>query len=81
MGRLRSPRGSSSSSNSCLIIHAAYFTVNQILSQAWAGPALLPEEVRNYVRRVQMILAELEIPCALVDQAGRGYSLELRVDN
>lgn len=55
--------------------------MNQILSQAWAGPALLPEEVRNYVRRVQMILAELEIPCALVDQAGRGYSLELRVDN
>ncbi|HEY8854009.1 MAG TPA: winged helix-turn-helix domain-containing protein [Candidatus Dormibacteraeota bacterium] len=58
-----------------------YFTVNQILSQAWAGPALFPEEVRNYVRRVQMILAALEIPCDLVNQAGRGYSLELRVDN
>ena len=58
-----------------------YFTVNQILSQAWAGPAPAPEEVRNYVRRVQIILATLEIPCDLVNQAGRGYSLELRTDN
>jgi DNA-binding response OmpR family regulator len=30
-----------------------YFTSAQILSQAWADPALLPEEVRNHVRRLR----------------------------
>ena len=58
-----------------------YFTVNQVLSQAWPGPSVLPEDVRNCARRVQVILARLEIPCELVNQAGRGYSLELRVDD
>lgn len=57
-----------------------YFTVNQILSQAWAEPALFPEEVRNYVQRVRKILVALKIPCELVNRSGRGYSLEFRVD-
>jgi hypothetical protein len=30
---------------------------------------------------VQTILATLEIPCDIVNRAGRGYSLELRLDN
>ena len=58
-----------------------YFTVIQILSQAWAEPALFPEEVRNYVRRVRKVLVALEIPCDLVNRPGRGYSLEFRVDD
>jgi DNA-binding response OmpR family regulator len=58
-----------------------YFTVNQILSQAWAEPALSPEEVRNYVRRVRKVLVALAIPCDLVNRPGRGYSLEFRVDH
>ena len=57
-----------------------YFTVTQILGQAWAEPGLFPEEVRNYVRRVRKLLARLEIPCDLVNRPGRGYSLEFRVD-
>jgi DNA-binding response OmpR family regulator len=57
-----------------------YFTVTQILGQAWAEPALFPEEVRNYVRRARKILASLEIPCDLVNRPGRGYSLEFRED-
>jgi len=57
-----------------------YFTVNQIVSQAWAEPALSPEEVRNYVRRVRAVLLALEIPCDLVNRPGRGYSLEFRID-
>jgi DNA-binding response OmpR family regulator len=57
-----------------------YFTVTQILGQAWAEPDLFPEEVRNYVRRVRQLLARLEIPCDLVNRPGRGYSLEFRVD-
>ena len=55
-----------------------YFTTVQILGQAWADPALFPEEVRNYVRRLRKILTELEIPVDLVNKPGRGYSLILR---
>ena len=52
-----------------------YFTTSQILDQAWADPALLPEEVRNYVRRVRKIIADLAIPVDLVNTPGRGYAL------
>jgi hypothetical protein len=55
-----------------------YFTTSQIMSQAWADPALFPEEVRNYVRRVRKILADLAIPVDLVNKPGRGYSLVFR---
>lgn len=55
-----------------------YFTVSQILGQAWAEPNLFPEEVRNYVQRVRKVLATLQIPCDLVNRPGRGYSLEFR---
>ncbi len=57
-----------------------YFTVNQILSQAWAEPALFTVEVRNYVRRVRKVLVALGIPCDLVNRPSRGYSLEFHVD-
>jgi DNA-binding response OmpR family regulator len=55
-----------------------YFTATQILGQAWADPALFPEEVRNYVRRLRKLLATLEIPADLVNRPGRGYSLVFR---
>jgi DNA-binding response OmpR family regulator len=57
-----------------------YFTVAQILGQAWAEPTLFPEEVRNYVKRIRKVLAALEIPCAIVNRPGRGYALEFRED-
>jgi DNA-binding response OmpR family regulator len=57
-----------------------FFTANQILGQAWADPALFPEEVRNYVRRLRKLLAVLEIPADLVNKPGRGYSLVFRPD-
>jgi DNA-binding response OmpR family regulator len=57
-----------------------YFSVSQILNEAWAEPALFPEEVRNYVRRVRKILATLEIPCDVINKPGRGYTLEFRID-
>jgi hypothetical protein len=57
-----------------------YFTTTQILGQAWADPALFPEEVRNYVRRLRKILANLEIPVDLVNKPGRGYSLVFRTE-
>ena len=52
-----------------------YFTTSQILRQAWADPALFPEEVRNYVQRVRKILADLTIPVDLVHKRGCGYTL------
>ena len=55
-----------------------YFTTSQILSHAWADPALFPEELRNYVRRLRKILEELGIPVDLVNKPGRGYSLVFR---
>ena len=55
-----------------------FFTTSQILGQAWADPALFPEEVRNYVRRLRKILADLAIPADLVNKPGRGYSLLFR---
>jgi DNA-binding response OmpR family regulator len=57
-----------------------YFTTTQILGQAWADPALFPEEVRNYVRRLRKILADLEVPVDLVNKPGKGYSLIFRSD-
>ncbi|MDQ2942663.1 MAG: winged helix-turn-helix domain-containing protein [Candidatus Dormibacteraeota bacterium] len=57
-----------------------YFTTTQILGQAWADPALFPEEVRNYVRRLRKILIDLGIPVDLVNKPGRGYSLVFRID-
>jgi len=58
-----------------------YFSVAQILDGAWASPDLFPEEVRTYVRRVRKRLAELEIPCDIVNQPRRGYCLKFRETN
>jgi len=54
--------------------------VTEILSQAWGGAALYPEEVRTYVRRIRKILAAMEIPSDVVNRPGRGYSLTFRGD-
>jgi DNA-binding response OmpR family regulator len=52
-----------------------YYTAAQILDQAWADPALFPEEVRNYVQRIRSILKRLDVPAAVVNRPKRGYSL------
>jgi DNA-binding response OmpR family regulator len=57
-----------------------YFTVAQIVSEAWNEPDLFPEEVRNYVLRARKVIAALEIPCEIVNRLGRGYSLEFRAE-
>lgn len=57
-----------------------YFTVPQILGQAWGQPNLFPEEVRNYVGRLRRVLTSMEIPCDLVNRPGRGYSLTFKKD-
>ena len=57
-----------------------YFTVAQITSDAWAQPALFPEEVRNYVQRLRKLLIGLDIPCDLINRPRRGYCLRFRQD-
>jgi hypothetical protein len=57
-----------------------YFSVDQILIDAWIESDLSPEEVRNYVQRLRKILSDLEIPCELVNRPGRGYSVEFRAE-
>jgi DNA-binding response OmpR family regulator len=57
-----------------------YFSTAQIMGHAWGDAALFPEEVRNYVRRVRKVLAQLEIPASLLNKPGRGYSLVFRLD-
>jgi len=57
-----------------------YFSVAQILSDAWAQPALFPEEVRTYVQRLRKRLVEIDIPCDIVNQPRRGYCLRFRAD-
>ena len=55
-----------------------YFSTSQILSQAWSDPALLPEEVRNYVRRLRLVLSAVDAPVDLINKPRRGYSLFFR---
>ena len=57
-----------------------FYTAAQILGQAWADPALFPEEVRNYVRRLRKLLTALEIPADIVNRPVKGYSLIFRID-
>jgi hypothetical protein len=58
-----------------------YYTAAQILDQAWADPALFPEEVRNYVQRIRKILKQLEIPAQVLNRPKRGYSLVFDATN
>jgi DNA-binding response OmpR family regulator len=57
-----------------------YFSVTQILGQAWASPGLFPEEVRTYIRRLRKLLAALHVPCDIVNRPQRGYCLKFRED-
>jgi DNA-binding response OmpR family regulator len=55
-----------------------YFSVAQILGQAWANPSLFPEEVRTYIRRLRKLMVALQVPCDIVNQPQRGYCLRFR---
>ena len=57
-----------------------YFTVPEILVQAWAQPNLFPEQARSYVARLRKRFVVLQIPCDIVNLPGRGYSLEFRAE-
>lgn len=52
-----------------------YYTAAQIATHAWSDAGLAPEEVRNYIARLRRILTRLRVPCNVVNNPGRGYSL------
>jgi hypothetical protein len=55
-----------------------YFSVAQILGEAWGNPNLYPEEARTYIRRLRKLLAAMHVPCDIVNRPHRGYSLRFR---
>jgi DNA-binding response OmpR family regulator len=57
-----------------------YFSVPQILEQAWDQTDLFPEELRNYVLRLRRVFSTMKIPCELVNRPGRGYALTFNTD-
>lgn len=57
-----------------------YFTVTQILAEAWGQPNLFPEQARSYVARLRRVFASLEIPCVIVNQPRHGYCLQFRAE-
>jgi DNA-binding response OmpR family regulator len=62
-----------------LLAHPRRFFTTEQMPQPRLGQArLLPEHFPNYVRRIRKILAELDIPCDLVNRSGCGYSLVFR---
>ncbi len=57
-----------------------FFTADRITGRARDDSGLSHEEVRNYGLRVRKVLAELEVPCDLVNRPRLGYSLIFRSD-
>ncbi len=57
-----------------------FYTADQLKDQAWSDPALFPEEVRNYVKRLRKILVDLEIPYQILNRPQKGYSLLFRAE-
>jgi hypothetical protein len=57
-----------------------FFTVTQILSEAWAQPNHFPEQVRSYVWRLRRVFVAVQLPCDIVNRPARGYSLEFRAE-
>lgn len=52
------------------------FAPRELASRAWLEPRLSSEQVRNYVVRLRRKLSGSALPCTLVSEPGRGYSLK-----
>jgi two-component system KDP operon response regulator KdpE len=54
-----------------------YVGAHDILSLGWKTGEHGPEQVRIYVRRLRRKLEPMDLPCRLISQHGKGYSLTL----
>src|SRR5713226_1980025 len=52
-----------------------FYSASQLVSLAWAAPALSPEQLRTYVVRLRRHLASSGVPARLVSEPRRGYGL------
>jgi DNA-binding response OmpR family regulator len=57
-----------------------HFGAEQLISQAWNGYRLSPEQLRVYIARLRRRLVELDTSCRLVHEPGRGYGLVVQDD-
>lgn len=55
-----------------------FLTANEIVRLGWRAGYHETEQVRTYVRRLRLKLKPLALPCELVSERGRGYSLRFR---
>jgi PAS domain S-box-containing protein len=53
----------------------SFFPAQVLLHRAWHASYLSTEQLRSYVVRVRAKLAQLELPCQLVNRRARGYAL------
>lgn len=54
-----------------------YLSAREILRLGWHAGYHAADEIRTYVRRLRQKMAELNAPCRLVSEHGRGYRLSL----
>jgi DNA-binding winged helix-turn-helix (wHTH) protein len=52
-----------------------WYRASALMVQAWHSSYLAEEQLRTYVVRLRKKLAQLEAPCHIVNQRGRGYAL------
>lgn len=52
------------------------FRPQEVTAHAWQATNLSSEQVRNYVVRLRRKLARADLPCTLISEPGRGYSLK-----
>lgn len=55
-----------------------FLTASEIVRLGWRAGDHETEQVRTYVRRLRLKLKPLALPCELVSEQGRGYSLTFR---
>lgn len=50
------------------------FTASQLIQQAWHAPELSEEELRTYIVRLRRWIANLALPCAIINEPRHGYT-------
>lgn len=54
------------------------FTASQLVLQAWHSSELSEEELRSYIVRLRRSIANLQLPCAILNEPRRGYIFQFK---
>jgi len=52
-----------------------HFHPQRIINGAWPDGRVSVPQVRNYVRRLRLVMAELDLPCEIRNEPGTGYAV------